>query len=280
MSKKILMLHGFVQSDRIFSAKTGGLRKALKKMGYELDYPCAPILVDKSSLMSSSSQKEVEASVAKQFNTDLGVGKDGSENQLYGWWQRKAGGDFYSYEIPQNTLDFLRQYIVENGPYDGVIGFSQGGGMGAYLVSDLNNLLNLSKEQQPDLKFFVAFSAFRLEPEQYAQHFKTHPISVPTLVIKGELDTVVSETRVMSLYDAILPQYRALLKHHGGHFIPNQKPFLNQVCGWIQSVTTNPSNDEDMDIDMNSIKSSAKSSSTQLQMDDDLLDMIDSMGKL
>lgn len=72
MSKKILMLHGFVQSDRIFSAKTGGLRKALKKMGYELDYPCAPILVDKSSLMSSSSQKEVEASVAKQFNTDLG----------------------------------------------------------------------------------------------------------------------------------------------------------------------------------------------------------------
>ncbi|KAL3233527.1 Family of serine hydrolases 3 [Nakaseomyces bracarensis] len=271
MSKKILMLHGFVQNDRIFSAKTGGLRKALKKLGYELDYPCGPVAVDRTSLMSSSSVKEVEADVAKQFNTDLGPGRDGKENELFGWWERKPGGSFYDYEIPHSTFEFLRSYILENGPYDGIMGFSQGGGMGGYLVSDLNRLLNLNKEEQPDLKFFIAFSGFRLEPEIYAQHFREHPISIPTLIVQGELDTVVAESRVMSLYEAVLPQYRTLLKHHGGHFIPNQKLFLNQITGWIQAMTSDQETDTDIEM---------SSSSVQPEIDNELLDMIDSMGKL
>lgn len=57
--KKVLMLHGFVQSDKIFSAKTGGLRKNLKKLGYDLYYPCAPHSIDKKRY-SNQSQKRVE----------------------------------------------------------------------------------------------------------------------------------------------------------------------------------------------------------------------------
>ncbi|KAK5961130.1 putative serine hydrolase PWA37_001659 [Arxiozyma heterogenica] len=291
-TKKILMLHGFVQLDKIFRQKTGGLRKSLKKMGYELYFPCGPEIVDKSTLVHGDANTNNDESketidknnVARWFNTNI----DNDTSELYGWWVRTGSGKkaILEYDIPQNTFNYLHDYIIENGPFDGIIGFSQGAGLGGYITMDINNILNLDSKQQPPLKFFISFSGFRLEPEKYQAPYEkinNKDNHVPaSLHVQGELDAVVSEARVMKLYNTWPEDKRTLLKHPGSHFIPNSKPFVTQVCNWIhyieQSNSTNLKNNDKKAINLE-IKRDVRESSKNT-LDDDLLDMMNSIGAL
>lgn len=264
---KILMLHGFVQSDRIFSGKTGGLRKNLKKLGYELYYARGPHVVDKSTLPGSTEQE-------KKTNDMLIA--DAKSDDLYGWWLRKTSGPnaIIDYEIPQQTFDYLRHYIIENGPFDGIIGFSQGAGLAGYIVQNIREILNLTEEQQPDLKFFISFSGFKLVPEMYLKPYELK-MAPPSLHIMGEVDAVVSEERTMQLYNEWPEEKRHLLKHPGSHFIPNSKPFAMQVCNWIK-ITTDEEKKEEEEVKKEKKVNAAESGSFQ----DDLMNMMDSIGKL
>lgn len=262
--KKVLMLHGFVQSDKIFSAKTGGLRKNLKKLGYDLYYPCAPHSIDKKALFQSEAEKGRDA--AKEFSTSA------TSNEVYGWFFRNPDC-FTSFDIDEKVFHYLHNYVLENGPFDGVIGFSQGAGLGGYLVTDFNRILNLTDEQQPALKFFISFSGFKLEDKAYQEDYH-RIIQVPSLHVRGELDAVVAESRMMALYDVWPDNKRTLLVHPGAHFVPNSKSFVSQVCNWIQG-TSNKETQEQED--------QSEAEQTQFdkpQLEDDLLDMIDSLGKL
>lgn len=268
---KVLMLHGFVQSGKIFSSKTGGLRKSLTKLGYELYYPTAPILVSKKNLEgvhgSNEEHNDSQLDLASEFNTL------NSTDEIYGWWTRK-GSDKIDYEIEKPTIDYLHNYVVENGPFQGIVGFSQGAGLAGYLLTNFNELLNLTKEQQPDFKFFISFSGFKLEPERFQESYSKNIIHIPSLHVQGELDTVVEESRVIKLYDSCQKDNRMLLKHSGGHFIPNSKVFVTQVCNWLQMTSKNMSNSSGI------MTSSSKAESEKPSLDDDLLNMIDSLGKI
>lgn len=269
--RKVLMLHGFVQSGKIFSSKTGGLRKSLTKLGYELYYPTAPILVSKRNLIAAHGSNEEHddslPDLASEFNTL------NTTNEIYGWWTRK-GPDMMDYEIEEGTIDYLRNYIIENGPFQGIVGFSQGAGLAGYLLTNFNELLNLTKEQQPDFKFFISFSGFKLEPERFQESYSMNLIRVPSLHVQGELDTVVVESRLVQLYDSCQKDNRMLLKHSGGHFIPNSKAFVTQVCNWLQMTS------ENMPASSRTITSSSRTDSEKPSLDDDLLNMIDSLGKI
>lgn len=269
--RKVLMLHGFVQSGKIFSSKTGGLRKNLTKLGYELYYPTAPILVSKRNLVAAHVSNEEHndslLNLASEFNTL------NTTNEIYGWWMRK-GPDMIDYEIEEGTIDYLRSYIIENGPFQGIIGFSQGAGLAGYLLTNFNELLNLTKEQQPDFKFFISFSGFKLEPERFQESYSMNLIRIPSLHVQGELDTVVVESRLVQLYDSCQKDNRMLLKHSGGHFIPNSKAFVTQVCNWLQMTSKN------MPASSRTMTSSSRTDSEKPSLDDDLLDMIDSLGKI
>ncbi|CAI4769224.1 ADI_G0057990.mRNA.1.CDS.1 [Saccharomyces cerevisiae] len=262
--KKVLMLHGFVQSDKIFSAKTGGLRKNLKKLGYDLYYPCAPYSIDKKALFQSESEKGRDA--AKEFNTSA------TSDEVYGWFFRNPES-FNSFQIDQKVFNYLRNYVLENGPFDGVIGFSQGAGLGGYLVTDFNRILNLTDEQQPALKFFISFSGFKLEDQSYQKEYH-RIIQVPSLHVRGELDEVVAESRIMALYESWPDNKRTLLVHPGAHFVPNSKPFVSQVCNWIQGITSKEGQEHNAQPEVD------RKQFDKPQLEDDLLDMIDSLGKL
>lgn len=279
--RKILMLHGFVQSDKIFNQKTGGLRKILKKIGYDLYYPCGTELVDTSLLTDGSKNTK---DLAQEFNTVTST-----DNKYYGWWMRNKGNktdktaNKFDYTIPQKTYDYLHDYCQENGPFDGIIGFSQGAGLAGYLATDINKLLNLTLEEQPTLKFVILFSGFKLEPKEFQNQFKETNEWVPSLHIQGELDTVVPEERSMKIYDVWGEDKRTLLKHPGSHFIPNSKPFASQVASWIIQHTQNTSSDEakkPAKVDDSSKKEENCQDKTENTLDDDLLEMMDSIGKL
>ncbi|AET40629.1 putative serine hydrolase Ecym_6247 [Eremothecium cymbalariae DBVPG len=251
--KRVLMLHGYAQSDAIFSSKTGGLRKELIKLGYELYYPCAPIKIDRGG-------------VNEETTYDPTV--DGIE--LHGWWIRDFNGRL---QIPHTTYSKIREYIVENGPFEGIIGFSQGAAFAGYLCTNFRKIVGLTKEQQPDLKFFISFSGFRLEPDPYYKQYQKDSINVPSLHIMGELDTVVSEERVMALYDAYPDNSKTLLKHAGGHFVPNSKVFVTKVVNWLKSLDQ-PSIAEDL-----GNPKKCEKDGDMPELEEELLNIIDGFGK-
>lgn len=218
MARKILMLHGIAQTGEYFYHKTKGLRVGLEELGYELYYPTANGKISPADVPDGASN-EVVASGIDDVST---------------WIHPNA--DRTDYDIPRSTLDYLRQYVIDNGPFEGLIGFSQGAGVGGYLMTDFNVILNLTPEQQPPFKFFISFSGFKFQPPKYQSQYANHPISVSSLHVQGELDTVTESDKVQGLYEACTPETRTFMSHSGGHYVPNARGFSKKIIEWLKSV--------------------------------------------
>lgn len=218
MARRILALHGLAQSGEYFRSKTKGLRNELEKLGYELVYATAP---------NSHSPADIPEDIG-----DVVI--SGDDNHVLAWIENDLTNK--SYSLPQTSISYLHNFVVENGPFVGVLGFSQGAGVAGYLMTDFNGLLDLTEEQQPPLHFFMSFSGFRFQPECYQKQYDDHPITVPSLHVQGELDTVTEPFKVEGLYNSCAPETRTYLKHPGGHYVPNSRGFAKKIVQWLQEV--------------------------------------------
>ncbi|KAH6721042.1 serine hydrolase-domain-containing protein [Leptodontidium sp. MPI-SDFR-AT-0119] len=117
---KILCLHGILSSGALFEFQTGAFRKLL---GEDHEY----IFID----------GEIEV-------------KDQSDSAAQFRWTRNAGPS----EI-QSAHEYIRAVIEEDGPFQGVIGFSDGAAMAASIIlqHETNKL-----DQPPPFKFAILFS--------------------------------------------------------------------------------------------------------------------------
>lgn len=227
MSGKILCLHGFVQNGSVFARKSSAVRKALGKLGYETVYLSAPVQVATEDLPFETS--------ASTFGGDAA---GSSASDFRSWWPFNISqADHYTID---QALDSIKQSIEKDGPYVGVIGFSQGAGLAGILC---NMIQTLSPKQEP-FKFAVLYSGFRAQPDAL-QHYYDNKITTPSLHILGSLDTVVSEERSMKLYDACSEDTREILRHPGGHFVPNSKPMVAAVVDFIKKATTEKPKESD-----------------------------------
>ncbi|KAH3688707.1 hypothetical protein WICPIJ_000307 [Wickerhamomyces pijperi] len=231
MSKKILFLHGYAQSASIYSAKTGALRKTLQKGGYETVYLQGPYHIP--------SDDEIA----------------GSGIDLYGWWPY----NLTQFDITAGLEEFKEKAKEHGDEVEGIIGFSQGAGLSGVIAAQYKEIL-------PGLKWVILFSGFKLNPKEYDVLYENE-IQIPTLHVLGELDTVVDEGRSMRLYNVCKEDQRTLLKHQGGHFVPNSKDFVSKVINWIQTVKAQDDSSKE-----------AKEE-TDINDDSDLLDAIDNIGK-
>lgn len=264
---KILFLHGYTQSASIFYAKSLALRKKLIKLGYKVVYLQGPLKLTGVDLPQSLGE----------FNT---VVKDDEDNNLRAWWVKKQHTNdnielLAAFDVIRNYVD--KQELIEDPDMDvtpeteeekqlpivGLVGFSQGAAMAGLVALTWKETFG-----KPDLKFCVLYSGFKLDTsansgnEQYAKYYaKTLPEPLRLLTVYGELDTVVEETRLLSLYNYYKSQLD-LLKHPGGHFVPNSKLYVEQVCNWIEGL--------------DAPKPEEKKKEESL---DDLLDMMDNLGK-
>ena len=212
MVPKILFLHGFAQNGSVFARKASGLRKALAKLGYETVFLDAPIKIDTTDLPFES------------------LNSDAAAADFRSWWPHNVSTqDHYTMD---KALESIKESINTNGPYDGIVGFSQGAGFAGLLLNIFDQLV---PEKQSALKFAVLYSGFRAQPE-VLQHYYTPAITTPSLHILGSLDTVVSEERTLKLFDACTEDTRTLLRHPGGHFVPNAKPYIKAVTDFISKL--------------------------------------------
>jgi len=233
VAMNLLFLHGYTQSGPLFSAKTKAVQKALTKSfgpNTTLHFPTGPIKLSPADIPGDA------------------IPDDAGDLEAYGWWRRATPTSAYI-GLPE-TFFFLSAYLDTHGPFDGVVGFSQGAALAAILAAVLEKGRKRPEEfttSHPPLKFAVCYSGFRA-PEVYKEWYEPM-IETKLLHIIGSLDTVVDEERSLALAKACVDGDKRTVYHPGGHYLPAQKPLVNALIGFILQCVKEENKEENLDLD-------------------------------
>ncbi|KAF4553185.1 Serine hydrolase (FSH1)-like protein 1 [Elsinoe fawcettii] len=309
---RILCLHGYTQSGPLFRSKTRALEKNLQKHfpaspkpghlpaypgGVEFVYLTAPIKLQGADIPTFDSNTTSTSSSLERDGEGQGDGKGrdggkgdavkamgGDEAEAWGWWvkrtehsdtpsAREVKGEKIEYVGLEQSVELWARTIREQGPFDGVLGFSQGGAAAVMLASLLEEgrgevfergrgmafpralVGEDGKVVQRPLKVVVVYSGFRAPEGMGYDAFYEGGLKTPSLHFIGSVDTVVEESRCLAVLDACrygngktgktskngvdkeAEERHRLVYHPGGHFVPSsQKPSVNAVVQFIRDV--------------------------------------------
>jgi len=177
----------------------------------------------------------------------------------WAWWQARQphSAPFHEYVGLDRGLEHLATILEQDGPFDGVIGFSQGAAAAAMTASLLEPgrqeaFVDAEKNaggmafppafarlNHPPLRFMVSYSGFASTFPGYAAFYKPL-IATPSLHFLGTLDTVLEECWARALLESC--EHRStgpdetLVVHPGGHSVPLGRRELLVVVGFVRSV--------------------------------------------
>jgi hypothetical protein len=139
----------------------------------------------------------------------------------FGWWHLNFRGW-------EQTLDWVTDYLVRHGPFDGVLGFSQGAALTSLLVGRRAPDGRVTPERPLSFGFAVMIGGFRSDSAAHAGLYAAaDSYRLPSLHIMGKSDPVVPMADSMVL----ARQFAAptVLTHPGGHVIPDTPEVLAGV---------------------------------------------------
>uniref|UniRef100_H3DFG2 Esterase OVCA2 n=1 Tax=Tetraodon nigroviridis TaxID=99883 RepID=H3DFG2_TETNG len=194
---RVLCIHGYRQNGSTFREKTGAFRKLLKKQ-VELIFVDAPLKAPETT--SASGAEGDEASRAWWFS-DVQARSFNAQQQC----EESLGMD--------ESVAAVRAAVKEQGPFDGILGFSQG----AALVAMLCSLQERGLEPDFRFRFAVLVAGFRSACQEHQEFYRV-PLQMPSLHVFGLEDRVIPD----SMSRDLLPTFEepVVLIHPGGHFIP------------------------------------------------------------
>lgn len=173
-------------------------------------------------------------------------------------------------DLLSQAYELIRQVMEEEGPFDGVIGFSQGAALASSMMlqhaktnprEDLfrcaifagaslpYNVDDVSHPLQPEVTLEISGATqddtetrgFPINPESTSEPLlgRYHPevekvrITVPTLHIIGDVDQYASQSRLLSrLCDA----EAKIIPHPEGHRVPRDPPFQYKAATAIEGL--------------------------------------------
>lgn len=186
---RLLALHGLRQRGEVFRARARKLRHALSDLA-ELTFVTAPHAV--------------------------------TEGPGRAWWNLSDDGAYVGLEA---SLTFLEAVVRTQGPFDGVVGFSQGGALAALLVA-------MQPREAPLFHFAICISAFDARAGHEAL-MRPGRIHVPSLHVVADADDMVPRERSQALFEAFDPEAARWVTHPGSHFSPGTWP-LAQVRAFVE----------------------------------------------
>lgn len=202
---KILYLHGFGQSGEIFEAWTKRLSAEIEDRlpGSTFYHPTAHIQ------LSPGNSKDLSTIPVK-----LRKGPLYAWNHNYLDWQRQFSG-------LEAALSYLKVILEEEGPFDGIVGFSQGAAYGIALASLLENPAlaaecGLPLIAHPAFKFAVLFSGCKVPTFRFAPLYRN--IDTPCLLVYCLGDKIIPNRWSMALASDLKRPF--VQTHREGHRVP------------------------------------------------------------
>lgn len=218
---KILCLHGFGQSGALMQEWTEGLVRQINEVAPTVfHFPTAHIAL---STQNSKDFQSIPSKLRKQPSF--------AWNNHYLDWQRQFSG------LPL-ALSYLKIILQQEGPFDGLIGFSQGAAYGVALASLLEDA-SLAEEcrlpliNHPAFKFTILFSGCKVSTFRFAPLYRE--IKTPTLIYYFVDDKIIPSRWTAALAancsDVILQAHRE------GHRIPRCPDIHRMVAGFMAKHT-------------------------------------------
>lgn len=235
---RILCLHGFRQNASGFKGRLASLAKKLKNIAelvfvnapHELSFIYQPrdqILSQLSVSAEQSSQPPKSCSKKFAWLIDPNYSWKGSAD-----W-KVADGPFDYLQYQQQTqgfdesLGYLKKVYSREGPFDGILGFSQGAAMAASVCG-----LQQKLKGEIEFRFVILCSGFAVNME-----YEKGSINCPSLHVygneKGEDRQITSQTSrdLESLFEE---GSRMTIEHENGHIIPTRSPYIDQMKSFLQ----------------------------------------------
>ncbi|KAK6288527.1 hypothetical protein POUND7_000068 [Theobroma cacao] len=236
---RILCLHGFRQNASSFKGRSASLAKKLKSIAelvfvdapHELPFiyqscmeannSCAPPLGQHAPLPENCKRKCAWL-VAPDFS---GI----SEAD---WKIADLPFDPLQYQGQTDGFDaslgYLRKVFSEQGPFDGILGFSQGAAMAALVCAQRERI-----KGDIDFRFVILCSGFALP----LPAFKQGSINCPSLHIFGRdpgKDRQITSHTSRYLASLFEDGCSVIIEHEFGHIIPTRPPYIDDIKDFLQ----------------------------------------------
>ncbi|WCJ31955.1 alpha/beta-Hydrolases superfamily protein [Euphorbia peplus] len=214
MKPKILCLHGFRTSGSILQKLIGRWPSSLLDQ-LELHFIDGPF------------PAEGKSDVESYFDPPY-----------YEWYQRNE--DLTEYINFEECVGYIEEYMISHGPFDGLLGFSQGSFISAAVPGMQAQGVAFTKI--PKIKFLILISGAKFlglkygQPKLAANAFSS-PINCPSLHIIGELDFLreLGTELIESFVDPVV------IHHPKGHIVPRiDDANLSIILSFIQKFQKHP----------------------------------------
>ena len=150
-----------------------------------------------------------------------------SRGPYYTWCSMSPDNKYIDHDTAEQALNFVYDIIVEDGPFDGIMGFSQG----ANLALTLLRRFPIDQAWDSALascKFGIFFSSVGVQEEQ--KDLAT--LSIPSLHVFDDADSNVP----MLATRHCEPGSVKTLLHHSGHAIPRDRATVDSILEAIQDL--------------------------------------------
>lgn len=239
-SMRILMLHGYAQSGELYRRKTTGLVHRIRQV-----HPNATFLWPNGPIELKTT--DIPAWDPKRYTVQS---EDGPE--LRAWFQHR-----YVLDPPSGlsaSLSFIANILQDEGPFDGVIAFSQGTVIAGMIASLLegdatHNAYSKSfrkspiafeypteflKIQHPPLRFGILYASRVGQHECYDWLYETPRVRTPLCLIFGRLDPMIEcDERDAAIRRLMRGNDSCLWFHDGGHYVPTDALNLDRAINFI-----------------------------------------------
>ncbi|KAL6278474.1 hypothetical protein ACE6H2_022075 [Prunus campanulata] len=259
---KILCLHGFRQNASSFKGRTASLAKKLKNIAelvfvdapHELPFIYQPSAVTEShqnctsppsSLLQQSPPPPPPEHCRKKFAWFVapdfrGKSKSESDNLDREW--KMGDGPFDPLQYQQQTagfeesLAYIKTVYAQEGPFDGLLGFSQGAAMAAALVWAQQTRRRLLQTGEMEYGFVILCSGFGLTKLMEVEEEKIQMLKCPSLHIFGSdhgKDRQIANQASRMLASLFDEGCSVTIEHDSGHIIPTRPPYIDQVKDFL-----------------------------------------------
>ena len=142
---------------------------------------------------------------------------DPEDKQARAWFMARNN----VYEGWDASVTYLKTLCREQGPFDGVLGFSQGASLTAILAASLEHPERTPETSEPiqnkPFRFVISVSGFRPADPKFDPLFRDQ-IQTPVMLIVGANDSIVTSERSQTLVERCANS--RVVRHPGEHYLP------------------------------------------------------------
>ncbi|KAJ2555796.1 hypothetical protein EV175_002188 [Coemansia sp. RSA 1933] len=146
-----------------------------------------------------------------------------------GWYYLKSVDPEVTVGV-DTSIAYLDGVLEKQGPFDGILGFSQGGLIAAVMCSVLEHRQSSDSIGHPPFRFAIICSGYMLKDAEW-QHLYEKPLSTPSLHLYGVLDPMIRFSRSMKLQRVFVNPKSTC--SDGAHFIPKSQESILTVSQFI-----------------------------------------------